>query len=167
MGNNAITISKAQLKDIEPMCDIAVKAWQGIHDGYRKDIDNDDLYDRVSDNWQQRKAETIATKMQDTPEEVIVARDTAGNILGFATFFINEKIGLGEIGNNAVDPEHQGMGIGKILYNHIIAVFRERGLTYATVSTGYEDPGHANARAAYKKVGFKKMRTSITYSLKL
>lgn len=167
MKPKEIIISKAAPKDLEAICSIAVKAWQAIHDGYRSDIDNDDLYNRVSENWQKRKADTIVTKMQDTPGEIIVAHDGAGNILGFATFFINEKSGLGEIGNNAVAPEYQGMGIGKVLYNHVIAVFRERGLVYATVSTGYEDTGHANARAAYEKVGFKKMKTSITYSLKL
>jgi ribosomal protein S18 acetylase RimI-like enzyme len=167
MGSKAITISKAQPKDHEAICTIAVKAWQAIHDGYRRDIDNDDLYNRISHNWQKRKADIIVTKMQDMPEEVIVARDNVGNILGFATFFINEKSGLGEIGNNAVAPKYQGMGIGKVLYNHVIAVFRERGLAYATVTTGYEDAGHANARAVYGKVGFKKMQTSITYSLKL
>ena len=167
MRDGKVIIGKVEQADIDELCEIAVQAWQGIHDGYREQINNDDLYGRVAADWQRRKAGTIVEKFNSAPDELIVARDLDGNILGFATFNINEEVGLGEIGNNAVYPQYQGAGIGKLLYKHVIEIFKARGLVYATVTTGYEDSGHAKARAAYEKVGFKKMRTSITYSMKL
>ena len=167
MDKKVLTITQVCPEDSEELCDIAVQAWQNIHDGYRDMINNDDLYNRISADWQQKKAASIAEKIAQQPEEVIVARDADGNILGFATFSIDNKLGLGDIGNNAVRPEYQGNGVGKALYNRVIEIFKEQGLVYATVSTGYEDSGHAKARAAYEKVGFRKMRTSITYSMKL
>jgi ribosomal protein S18 acetylase RimI-like enzyme len=167
MNTEEIKIVNAKPEDIETICEIAVNAWQTIHDGYREYICNDDLYDRISKNWRKKKANSIKTKAKEEPEKVLVAKDADGTIMGFATFTIDIETGIGELGNNAVPPEFQGKGIGKLLYKQIFDIFRKKGILYAIVGTGYEDEGHANARAAYEKAGFKKMRTSVTYSMKL
>ncbi len=167
MNIDQIHITNPLPEDIDIICGIAVAAWEGIHEGYRKYMQNDDLYSRISGNWKGNKSESIRGKAEKEPENVLIAKDFNGQIFGFATFSINKENGIGEIGNNAVLPEFQGMGIGKLLYKNILDVFRQKKLLYAVVSTGYEDEGHASARAAYEKAGFKKMKTSITYSLKL
>lgn len=167
MDTKNLKIDKVKTEDIETLCSIAVDAWEKIHDGYCKYIGDDDLYGRISIDWREKKAESIRSRAVNDPENVLVAKDSDGKIVGFATFLIDEAAGLGEVGNNAVAPEFQGKGIGKLLYKHVIDIFRQKNLVYATVTTGYEDEGHASARAAYEKSGFKKMRTSITYSIKL
>ena len=167
MDSRDLKIDNVKPEDIEAICEIGVNAWQAIHDGYRKYIGDDDLYDRISVNWHDKKAESIRVKAKEEPEKVLVAKDADGAIMGFVTFMIDKEAGLGEIGNNAVIPEFQGRGIGKMLYKHVLDIFRQKGIVYATVSTGYEDEGHSSARAAYEKAGFKKMRTSVTYSMKL
>lgn len=161
-----ITIRPVCPGDIETICGIAVSAWQAIHDGYRKYIGNDDLSERLSRNWQAEKARQVRCKAEKSPDMVLVS-ELNGKITGFATFDMNTETGIGEICNNAVAPDCQGMGIGSAQYNKILEIFRLHGMKYAIVSTGYEDEGHAGARAGYEKVGFKKMRTAITYSLKL
>lgn len=98
---------------------------------------------------------------------MVLVSETNGKIVGFATFTMNKETGIGEIGNNAVVPDCQGIGIGSAQHNTVLDIFRQNGMKYALVSTGYEDEGHAKARASYEKVGFKKMQTTITYRLEL
>jgi len=161
-----VVIRPAGAEDIDDICRIAVMAWQGIHDGYRKYIDNNDLYDRLNCGWQTEKARQVREKVKRSPGEVLVS-EVDGKIVGFTTFTLKLETGIGEIGNNAVEPDCQGMGIGSAQHNKVLEIFRQHRMKYAIVGTGYEDEGHAKARASYEKVGFKKLTTSVTYSLKL
>jgi GNAT superfamily N-acetyltransferase len=76
-----------------------------------------------------------------------------GAVAGFVSFTISADKRLGEIGLNAVHPEHAGRGIGTKMYEHVLARMKELGMALATVGTG-GDPGHAPARRAYEKAGF-------------
>ena len=79
---------------------------------------------------------------------------TAGEeIVGFVSFTIDTDKRTGEIGLNAVRPDHGGKGIGTWMYEHAIARMKERGVKLVTVGTG-GDPSHAPARRAYEKAGF-------------
>ena len=147
--------------DIDVICEIAVNAWQGIHEGYRKYIGNDDLAERLSRNWQTQKTRQIRENAEKSPDRVLVS-EHKGKIVGFTTFDMNKETGIGEICNNAVAPDCQGMGVGSAQHNEVLEIFRRNDMKYAIVNTGYEDEGHAKARASYEKVGFKKMKTSIT-----
>ena len=74
-------------------------------------------------------------------------------IVGFVSFTMDADKRTGEIGLNAVHPEHAGRGIGTGMYEHVMARMKERGMALATVGTG-GDPSHAPARRAYEKAGF-------------
>jgi GNAT superfamily N-acetyltransferase len=73
-------------------------------------------------------------------------------IVGFVSFSIDADQRIGEIGLNAVHPEHAGQGIGTWMYEHVLARMKELGMALATVDTG-GDPSHAPARRAYEKAG--------------
>jgi ribosomal protein S18 acetylase RimI-like enzyme len=60
---------------------------------------------------------------------------------------------VGEIGLNAVHPEHAGRGIGTIMYDFALGQLQAGGMLVAEVATG-GDPSHAPARRAYEKAGF-------------
>ena len=77
------------------------------------------------------------------------------------SFTIDADKRTGEIGLNAVHPEHAGRGIGTEMYEHVMARMKERGLALATVGTG-GDPSHAPARRAYEKAGFGREIPSVT-----
>ena len=84
--------------------------------------------------------------------EVLVA--TIGEAcVGFVSFSIDDEGRTGEIGLNAVHPEHAGRGIGSRLYERALAAMKARGVAVVTVATG-GDPSHAAARRAYEKAGF-------------
>ncbi|HYG89909.1 MAG TPA: GNAT family N-acetyltransferase [Azospirillum sp.] len=79
---------------------------------------------------------------------------TAGDeIVGFVSFTLDTAKRMGEIGLNAVHPDHAGRGLGTWMYEHVLARMKEFGAVLATVGTG-GDPSHAPARRAYEKAGF-------------
>ena len=60
---------------------------------------------------------------------------------------------MGEISMLAVDPDHQGGGIGTALTEFALDRLKDAGMTVAMVETG-GDPGHATARRTYEKAGY-------------
>lgn len=74
-------------------------------------------------------------------------------IAGFFAVTMDTDKRIGEIGLNAVHPDHAGEGIGTRMYEYAIARMKEQGMALATVSTG-GDASHAPARRAYEKAGF-------------
>lgn len=81
----------------------------------------------------------------------VVERD--GEIVAFCAVALDHKTKVGEIDLNAVDPEHQGKGIGTWMYAYALDCMKNAGMKVATVGTG-GDPSHAPARRAYEKAGF-------------
>ena len=74
-------------------------------------------------------------------------------IVGFVSFSLHAEKRIGEIGLNAVLPDHAGQGVGTSMYEFAMARMKESGMALATVSTG-GDPSHLPARRAYQKAGF-------------
>jgi GNAT superfamily N-acetyltransferase len=83
----------------------------------------------------------------------VLVATIGGEIVGFVSFTTDADKRIGEIGLNAVHPEHAGRGIGTQMYGHVLARMKELGMALATVGTG-GDPSHAPARRAYEKAGF-------------
>ena len=88
----------------------------------------------------------------DSPGRVFVAvlRDV---LIGFVAVSLNHEEKVGEIGLNAVHPDHAGQGVGTALYDYALAFMRTEGMLVASVGTG-GDESHAPARRAYEKAGF-------------
>lgn len=76
-----------------------------------------------------------------------------GVVVGFVSLTMDAAKRTGEIGLNAVHPDHAGRGIGTEMYEYALALMKECGMALATVGTG-GDPSHAPARRAYDKAGF-------------
>jgi GNAT superfamily N-acetyltransferase len=77
-----------------------------------------------------------------------------GTALGFVAVEIYDpECSMGEISMLAVDPDHQGSGIGTALSKFALDRLRDAGMKVAMVETG-GDPGHAAARRTYEKAGY-------------
>ena len=74
-------------------------------------------------------------------------------IVGFVAFSVDADRRMGELGLNAVHPDHAGQGIGTWMYAEALARMKALGAEVVEVGTG-ADPSHAPARRAYQKVGF-------------
>ena len=70
-----------------------------------------------------------------------------------AVEYDHPEIGMGEISMLAVDPDHQGRGIGTALTGFALDRLKDAEMTVAMVETG-GDPGHAPARRVYEKAGY-------------
>jgi ribosomal protein S18 acetylase RimI-like enzyme len=74
-------------------------------------------------------------------------------VIGFVCFSIDAEKRTGEIGLNAVHPDHAGQGIGTALYEFATDQMKQSGMALATVGTG-GDASHLPAQNAYRKAGF-------------
>lgn len=88
----------------------------------------------------------------ESDHEVYVVEQDA-EIVAFCAVALDRKSKVGEVDLNAVDPEHQGCGIGAWMYAFALNRMKEAGMAVATVGTG-GDSSHAPARRAYEKAGF-------------
>ncbi len=77
-----------------------------------------------------------------------------GIAVGFvATNVSDPGRNMGEISMLAVDPDHQGGGIGTALTKFALERLKDAGMKVAVVETG-GDPGHAAARRTYEKADY-------------
>ena len=155
-----VEIVPARPEHVADCVRISLTVYDHIHDVYREHLGKE-LHDQVMKEWRANKAAAI--ERQQSGENAFVAL-LDGKVVGFAAFQIEGE--LGRICNNAVDPEYRGNGIGGLLYQRLLDGMREQGARYATVHTGGDD-GHAPARKAYEKIGFKKFLPSVNYYMDL
>ena len=97
---------------------------------------------------------------ESAPWRMLVA-ELDGRLVGFAAYRCDPPRRSGEIGLNAVHPEHAGRGIGTALYERALAELKALGAAAVEVGTG-GDAAHAPARRAYEKAGFGPAIPSLT-----
>ena len=150
--------------DLETIAAIGDRAWRGIYRMFRQTY-GDELFEIVVPKEETSKGDQVRAHCRRHPEWVFVCEEE-GRIVGFATFGLDAEKRIGEIGNNAVDPECGLKGIGQQLYGAVLRHFKERGMRFAKVHTGL-DPAHAPARRAYERAGFDICHRDVTYFKKL
>ena len=146
--------------DLEIIAKIGNRAWGGIYRMFRKAY-GDKLFTILTPNEKTSKGEQIRAHCQRHPEWVFICEEE-GNIVGFVTFRLDADKKIGEIGNNAVDPECNLKGIGQQMYGALLQHFKEKGMQFAKVHTGL-DEAHAPARRAYERAGFDIRHEDVTY----
>jgi len=114
-----------------------------------------DLFNALRPNWEQAHSRYIEEACTDEDKETWVSL-IDGAAIGFVILVTNTDTALGEIELLAVDPDHQGQGVGTSLNDVAINRLRDLGMQFAIVSTG-SGPGHAPARRSYDKAGFTPM----------
>ncbi|MBT3341995.1 MAG: GNAT family N-acetyltransferase [Gemmatimonadetes bacterium] len=157
-------IRPCRAEDVETIRDIADRAWQPIYDMFEETY-GEELFPILVTNRDTSKSEQIQSHWERAPEWILICEEE-GAIVGFVTFRIDESAGVGEIGNNAVDPNCGLKGIGQQLYAAALECFRKHGLKAAKVGTGL-DWAHAPARRAYERAGFDVKHETVTYFKKL
>ena len=95
----------------------------------------------------------LASLLAPASEWEVYAARRGEALVGFVAIKLDHDTTVGEIGLNAVHPDHAGQGIGTAMYAFAVAHMKASGMRVATVATG-GDPSHAPARAAYRKAGF-------------
>jgi GNAT superfamily N-acetyltransferase len=147
-------------QDLDWVVETADKAWRGINASYRQAL-GDELFGHLFPSHGTRKGTEMRALCAEQPDRVWICEE-GGRRVGFVFALLDIERGIGEIGNNAVDPDCGLKGIGQQMYRFVLEWFRSQGMRYAKVSTGL-DEGHGRARRAYERAGFDRSLPSITY----
>lgn len=115
-------------------------------------------------DWKTRKVAAIAEDCRLQPDGVFVVEDGEGAVVGYVTTRLNPTSGIGWIPNLAVDPAHQGRGLGRGLLERAIAFFRERGMEVAKIETLEQNP---IGQSLYPSLGFVEVARQIHYAMRL
>lgn len=150
--------------DLETLVDIGNRAWEPIYRMFRETY-GEALFQAMVPHPDTVKGEQVRRHCEAHPDRVLVA-EAEGRIVGFVTFFLDEERKIGEIGNNARDPECRAKGVGQQMYAAVLDVFRKEGMRFAKVFTGL-DEAHAPARRAYERAGFDISHEDVTYYMEL
>ena len=120
--------------------------------------------------WQARKVAAIADDCRLQPDGVFVALDSnsaaadTAAVIGYVTTRLNPVSKIGWIPNLAVDPSHQGKGLGRALLQHAIDFFRRSGMQVAKIETLEQNPV---GQSLYPTLGFREVARQIHYALRL
>lgn len=98
--------------------------------------------------WQQEIGQATAT---GGPVVVAVYR---GTVVGFAGPVIRQENGRGYFSGIGVLPEHEGHGLGSILFFKLCEAFRQIGTDYMSLYTGMSNP----AIRIYERAGFQTVK---------
>jgi GNAT superfamily N-acetyltransferase len=131
-----------------------------------RSILGDDIYDLAQAREDEAQGELLVALLAPESGWEVYAAEVAGTVVGFVSIQLNQETQVGEIGLNAVHPEHASKGVGTAMYDFAIVRMKEAGMRVATVATG-GDPSHAPARRAYEKAGFTLQIPSVWLCRKL
>ncbi len=115
-------------------------------------------------DWKTRKVAAIAEDCRIQPDGVFVATSEAGEIVGYITTRLDTAGGIGRIPNLAVDPAHQGRGLGRALLEQALQLFRERGMAVAKIETLEQNP---TGQGLYSNLGFVEVARQIHFAMRL
>lgn len=149
--SNDLAIRPATAGDAPALQEIRRAAFAPVFASFRS-ILGDELYELTNARADEEQAELLASLLAPGSGWEVYVAERAGTIVGFVSVQLDQNKLVGEIGLNAVHPDHAG-GVGTEMYRFALARMKDAGMKAATVGTG-GDPSHAPARRAYEKVGF-------------
>jgi ribosomal protein S18 acetylase RimI-like enzyme len=130
---------------------LSLRAWAPVFASVERVLGSA-IFRRLHPDWREDQRRVVEEVCAGKHGRAWVAQ--VGGVVGFvAVDVFDPKRGMGEITILAVDPDHQGVGIGAALTGFALERLKDDGMKVAIVETG-DDPGHAEARRAYEKAGF-------------
>ena len=152
MSSPDLLMRPVKADDIPRLQEIRQAAFAPVFASFRS-ILGDEIYELAQAREDEGQGALLFSLLEpESGWEVFVA-ELAGTVVGFVSVQLDLDMRVGEIGLNAVHPDHSGRSIGTTMYDFAVARMKEAGMRVATVATG-GDPSHAPARRAYKKAGF-------------
>lgn len=140
--------------DVAECVSFGLESFRPVFNGFREHYGTD-LFNALRPDWENTQSAYIEKACTSDDKETWVSV-ADGVATGFIVLVVNDDSGLGGIELLAVNPDHQGEGIGTALNDFGTQRLREAGMRFVIVATG-TDPGHAPARRSYEKAGFTPM----------
>lgn len=137
--------------DVAPCRRFGVEAFRPVFASFEEGY-GADLFHRLRPGWEAAQGDYIEAACRDPGKEAWV-HAVDGAPFGLLVLVVDDR-GVGQLELLAVDPDHQGRGVGTALTVFALDRLRAAGMAHAVVATG-DDPGHAAARRAYERRGFR------------
>jgi GNAT superfamily N-acetyltransferase len=148
----SVLIRPYEQRDYDRVVDTCVRAFTPIHEGFAAEM-GPRIFALEFPDWRGGYAQTLAKPLE--AGAMLHVAELDGEIAGFVATIAHARK-MGEIGLNAVAPEHQGKGVGRAMYVFALGSLKARGCVAAYVGTG-GDAAHEPARRAYEAMGFDKV----------
>lgn len=148
-------IRRYQPGDEAVVVDFALRAWAPVFSSLEAVL-GAELFARLhgrDGGWRGYQETAIRLALADSSMSSWVAEVDA-TVVGFVSARLTGDREIGEIFMLAVDPEHQGNGIGTSLTETATDWLCRSGARVALVETG-GDAGHAAARRTYEKLSYR------------
>lgn len=149
-----IRIVPFQAAHTQAVIDLSLRAWAPVFDKLKPAVPSYVYRAFYPEGWATRQEADIRALLRTEAANVWIA-DDRGLVVGWVGLRIHSEDAMGEIHIIAVDPDHQGRGVGGRLIEHGLSLMRGAGLQIAMVETG-DDPGHESSRATYERAGFER-----------
>ena len=114
--------------DLDAVLDIAVAAWTPIFASFLS-ILGPRVFESLHPEWQADKRSQVAEACAGKHGASVCVAVADGIVVGFISYYLDRPPGVGEVGNNAVHPDHQGKGIGPMMYEHVLAQMKQACLS--------------------------------------
>jgi GNAT superfamily N-acetyltransferase len=132
--------------------DLSLRAWAPVFASLEQTLGSE-IFRRLYPDWREDQRRAVEDVCAAKMARVWVA-EVDGTAVGFVAIEVyNPERSMGQISMLAVDPDHQGSGIGTALTKFALDRLRDAGMKVAMLETGGE-PGHAPARRTYEKAGY-------------
>ena len=148
-------IREYRQSDGEPVVLLSLRAWAPVFASMEQILGHD-INVRLHGDWRRYQEKEVRDTLANEAMRTWVAASEA-DVVGFVAARVADPERLiGEVFMLAVDPDHQGRGIGTALTQFATTWLSTCGMRVATIGTG-GDPGHAPARRAYQKADYTLM----------
>src|SRR4028118_1585792 len=145
-------------RDAEAVVNLSLRAWAPVFASLEQALGSE-IFRRQHPDWREDQRRAVEEVCAAGKGQVWVAEVDA-RAVGFVTVELDHpERSMGEISMLAVDPDHQGGGIGTALTEFALDRLKDAGMTVAMVETG-GDLGHAAARRTYEKAGYVQLPTA-------
>ena len=139
-------------RDAQAVVDFSLRAWAPAFASLER-VMGSEIFGRQHPDWREGQRRAVKDVCAAKKGLVWVA-EVGASVVGFVAVELHHpERSMGEISMLAVDPDHQGGGIGTALTEFALDRLKDAGMTVAMVETG-GDPGHAAARRTYEKAGY-------------
>lgn len=137
-----------------PLVALSLRAWEPVFPLLRPVVPAFVYESFYPEGWRKRQSDDLGETLDGEPENIDVALIDASPA-GWVCTRLHPEDSMGEVYVLAVDPVHQGKGVGQALIRRSIERVRSRGVRMVMIETG-DDPGHAPARHLYEGSGFER-----------
>ncbi len=153
MGTIQPRIRPLDDRDAEAVVDLSLRAWAPAFASLEQTLGSE-IFGRLRPDWREDQRRAVEDVCAAKKGRVWIAEVDGATAVGFVAIELHHpERGMGEISMLAVDPDHQGGGVGTALTEFALDRLKDAGMTVAMVETG-GDPGHAAARRTYEKAGY-------------